>query len=113
MRAATHEVSLPGGRLVLPLTMRALRLLALVPANPLKPEDGCVDPAKVLRGEQDLATVTVVDCLHTLADTKSPGADALFGYGNQSELVTEMVRYCIALAKSMGPEKAEEPSPKE
>lgn len=114
MRPTTHTVQLAGGSLVLPLTMAALRALATIPANPLRPQDGCVDPGKCVRGEQDLSIVTMVDCLHALAGNASPGPDGIFAMGTQADLVKGLAAYCYQLVLAMGPERTpkEEPAPK-
>ncbi len=113
MRPTTHELVLPGGRLVLPLTYLALAALARVPANPLKPEAGCVDPGKVIMGQQDRGIATMLEVIHAAAGHASPGLETLFTWGKQAQVMDEVVKYFVAVLKAMGPEtKPEEASPK-
>lgn len=107
MRAGTHEVTLAGGRLVLPLTMNALRILGRIPANPLDVKAGPVDPGKILRGEQDITIETTVDCLVALGITSQPGlrAEDVLGMATQKALTVAMYEYCLAFLKAMGPER--------
>lgn len=109
MRAGTHEVTLAGGRLVLPLTMNALRIMGRIAANPLDPKAGPVDPGKVLRGEQDLSTETLLDCLAALGKST---AEDVFAMDNQKALSLGLYKYCLVLMQSMGPERQEEGPPK-
>ncbi len=113
MRPSTHEVTLEGGRLVLPLTMGALRGMSQVLANPKDPSEGVVDPGKVVRGQQDLGLVTVVDAFHACAGDKSPGVEAICQLGTYKDLTLAFVTYCVKVVQSLGPERPqEEPSPK-
>jgi hypothetical protein len=110
MRPSSHEVQLAGGRLVLPLSMAALRILSRIPANPLDVKAGSVDPSKVLRGEQDLTTETILD---TLAALHGNRAEDVFAMDTQRNLVDALFRYMLALMQAMGPEKQEAAPPKD
>lgn len=114
MRSGTHEVTLDGGRLVLPLTMAFLRTLGRIPANPLDLKAGPVDPGKVLRGEQDLTIETLADCLAALGSLTSPGltADTVLTMGTQKALTIALYEACLAFMKAMGPERQEAAPPK-
>jgi hypothetical protein len=90
--------------------MSALRTMGRIPANPIKPEAGPVDPGKVLRGEQDLSTETMLDSLAALG---GKSAEEVFAMDQQGNLVKAFLQYCLALMRAMGPEKLEAPAPKE
>lgn len=112
MRATTHEVVLPGGRLVLPLTFATLRAVSSVTAVPGHPELGAFDPAKVILGAQYPALVTMLEVLHAAAGKDSPGLDKLFSWGTQKEIQEALIHLCAVLLNAMGPDKPEAAPPK-
>lgn len=98
-----------GGRLVLPLTMAALRVLGRIPANPLALKEGGVCPRKVILSQQDLSVETMVDCFAGLAKVE---ADKVFTMDQPKGLELAFYKYCLDLLKAMGPERTEDPPPK-
>lgn len=111
MRPTTHTVVLPGGSLVLPLGMAALRALLSIPAVPGKPEMGGIDPARALLGEQPLPLLIQLQMLATLAGPPHT-PDSLFTWGNTGDISKAVTNYLLAICAGMGPEKPQEASPK-
>lgn len=111
MRPTTHVVTLSGGSLTLPLGMVALRALANVTAEPKRPELGCVDPAKVVRGEQSLSMLTMCETMAALAGSPHT-AESVFGMGTYLEVSASLAGYFLTMVKAMGPDKPQEGTPK-
>lgn len=112
-RATSHAVKLHGGTLVVPLNFGLLMAISLIPVWPHDPSLGAVDPAVILReaasGKRDPHTVTVLRILHTAAGDKSPGMEAIAGWGTQRELAMACVELCARLLHALAPEKSPEP----